>query len=59
MEQFHNTMTVSQEMTVTIRLSWWFKWLYIPCLFWFCRLTGQMPNKDKMSYWLKKAITIK
>tara|TARA_R100001244_G_scaffold52611_1_gene45683 strand:+ start:647 stop:844 length:198 start_codon:yes stop_codon:yes gene_type:complete len=54
----------STNLTVTIKVSWWFKYLYLPILcgaFWLIRSfisSDAEPNEDRLNYWVKKSIKV-
>lgn len=52
------------EVTIEVKLRWWFLYLYIPLLgeaICLSRLVNEdvEPNWDRLEYWLKKAIVVK
>lgn len=56
-------MAVS-EITVEIKLRWWFLYFYWPCLkgvLWLSRLVNEdvEPDWGKLDYWLRKAVVVK
>ena len=42
-----------------IRLAWWFTYLYVPGVLFFCNLFKMDFNKENFNYWLQKAIVQK
>ena len=42
---------------IEIRLAWWFKYLYLPGLVFFCHFTGCEPDMDKVDWFFQKAIS--
>lgn len=46
-----------EVIVVEIKFAWWFKYLYLPCLAFFCHFTGCEPDPDKVDYFIGKAIS--
>ena len=51
-------MVATNSITVTFGVRWWLKY-YIRGVALMCSLTGYEPNKDRMMYWIDRAIYIK
>ena len=50
------------ELTVKIRIAWWFRWLYLPLFLAMAKFVVNYidadfePNWGRLSYWLGKAL---
>lgn len=44
-------------ITLKVKVAWWVP-VYVNTIAFICRLTDQLPDEDKMAYWVQRGITI-
>jgi hypothetical protein len=45
------------QITFNVRVAWWLKW-YIAGVLLMAYITKCQPNEERVSYWVRKAVTL-
>ncbi len=56
--EFKKTPKISIDIEYDIKISWWWKYIYVPLIKFACEVAGMQVNEERAGYWAKKSITI-
>lgn len=55
---FDKAKDEDKTISITIKIAWWFRVLYMPTVVWMANITGNEIDMVKFEYWLSKAIRV-
>lgn len=49
---------MTRSYRITVRVAWWWPWLYVPGIMLAWAITGRSPDMGKVEYWASRAVTL-